>query len=174
MAHPHTAAKIRVDNITAYLTPGLILLDELNNAFGLPYAQPIIKTTQALIVGLQVLVATEKSTLELKKVQNVKRNKDECFRLVENIHRVLYPIIRLHLKSETLGTPHLAVFEAIGAFTETLHKMYMLIQIQQDGNKIKWFFHQAEANRLLKDCRTGLDQAIEIFKYSRARQELQS
>ncbi|KAJ7166836.1 hypothetical protein C8R46DRAFT_1192145 [Mycena filopes] len=152
MPRPHTAAKTRVDNITAYLTPALTLLDELNDAFGLPYVQPIIKTTQALIVG----------------VQNVKRNKDECFQLVENIHRVLYPIIRLHLKSETLGTPHLAVFEAIGAFTETLHKMYMFIQMQQDGSKIKQFFHQAEANKLLKDCQAGLDQAIEVFKSENA------
>ncbi|KAJ7181126.1 P-loop containing nucleoside triphosphate hydrolase protein, partial [Mycena filopes] len=148
MPHPRIAAETRVNNITAQLTPALTLLDELNDVFGLSYAQPIIKTTQALIVG----------------VQNVKRNKDECFQLVENIHRVLYPIIRLHLKSETLGTPHLAVLGAIGAFTETLHKIYTFIQIQQDGNRIKQFFHQTEANKLLKDCQTGLGQAIEVFK----------
>ncbi|KAJ7181194.1 P-loop containing nucleoside triphosphate hydrolase protein [Mycena filopes] len=40
----------------------------------------------------------------------------------------------------------------------------MFIQIQQDGNKIKQLFHQAQANKLLKDCRAGVDQAIEIFK----------
>lgn len=40
----------------------------------------------------------------------------------------------------------------------------MFLQTQQDGNKIKQFFHQSEANRLLKDCQTGLHQAIEVFK----------
>ncbi|KAJ7180898.1 hypothetical protein C8R46DRAFT_1211195 [Mycena filopes] len=148
MPHPHTTAKNRVNNITEYLTPALTLLDELNDAFGLPYVQPIIKTTQALITG----------------VQNVKRNKDECFQLVGSIHQVLYPIIQLHLKSEALSTGPLAVFEAIGEFTITLHKIYMFIQIQQDGNKIKQFFRQAEANKLLKECQAGLDQAIQVFK----------
>ncbi|KAJ7166804.1 hypothetical protein C8R46DRAFT_1192123 [Mycena filopes] len=117
------AVKTRVDNITAYLTPALSILDELNDAFGLSYVQPIIKTTQALIVGVQ-----------------------------------------LHLRSETLRTGPLAVFKAIGQFTETLHKIYMFIQIQQDGNKIKQFLHQAQANKLLKDCQAGLDQAMEVFK----------
>ncbi|KAJ7181058.1 hypothetical protein C8R46DRAFT_1319617 [Mycena filopes] len=148
MPHPHSTIEIRINNITAYLTPALNLLGELNDAFGLPYVQPIIKTTQALITGLQ----------------NVKHNKDECFRLVESIHEILYSIIWLHLKSEAFGTGSLAVFEAIGDFTTTLHKIYMFIQIQQDGNRIKQFFRQAEANKLLKECRAGLDQAIEVFK----------
>ncbi|KAJ7184704.1 hypothetical protein C8R46DRAFT_1300024 [Mycena filopes] len=137
MPRPRTVAETRVDNVTAYLTPALTLLNELNDAFGLSYVQPIIKTTQALLVG----------------VQKVKRNKDECFQLVESIHQILYPIIQLHLKSETLGSGPLAPFEAIGEFT-----------IQQDGNKIKQFFHQSEANKLLKECQAGLDHAIEVFK----------
>ncbi|KAJ7181035.1 hypothetical protein C8R46DRAFT_1187272 [Mycena filopes] len=148
MPHPSATAEVRVNNITAYLTPALTLLDELNDAFGLPYVQPIIKTTQALITG----------------VQNVKHNKDECFQLVGSIHTILYSIVQLHLKSEALGTGPLAVLEAIGDFTITLHKIYMFIQIQQDGNKIKQFFRQPEANKLLKDCRAGLDQAIQVFK----------
>ncbi|KAJ7181029.1 hypothetical protein C8R46DRAFT_1187266 [Mycena filopes] len=148
MPHPHTTATTRVNNITAYLTPALTLLDELNDAFGLPYVQPIIKTTQALITG----------------VQNVKHNKDECFQLVGSIHTILYSIIQLHLKSDAVGTSPLAVFGAIGDFTTTLHKIYMFIEIQQDGNKIKQFFRQAETSKLLKDCRAGLDEAIEVFK----------
>ncbi|KAJ7166828.1 hypothetical protein C8R46DRAFT_1034821 [Mycena filopes] len=124
MPHPHTTAEICANNVTAYLTPALTLLDSLNDAFGLSYIQPIIKTTQALVMG----------------VQTVKQNKDECFQLVESIHQILYPIIQL----------------------QTLHKIYMFIQIQQDGNRIKQFFHQAQANKLLKDCRAGLDQAIEV------------
>ncbi|KAJ7174629.1 hypothetical protein C8R46DRAFT_1081438, partial [Mycena filopes] len=104
MSRPRTTTGIRIDNITAYLTPALALLDQLNDAFGLPYVQPIIRTIQTLIVGVQVWVATQIYTITDKEVQNVKRNKDECFQLVESIHQVLYPFIQLHLKSETLGT----------------------------------------------------------------------
>ncbi|KAJ7159686.1 hypothetical protein C8R46DRAFT_1287162 [Mycena filopes] len=175
MPNPHTAAEIRANNITAYLTPALTLLDSLNDAFGLSYIQPIIKTTQALMVG----------------VQNVKRNKDECFQLVESIHQILYPIIQLHLKSGTLGTNPLAVLDAIGEFTEYVNTHLWesiendfiiqnpaqdihVHQIQQDGNKIKQFFHQAQASRLLKDCRAGLDQAIEAFKPGVTVQQVQT
>ncbi|KAJ7181062.1 hypothetical protein C8R46DRAFT_941049 [Mycena filopes] len=148
MPHPQTAAETRINNITACLNPALTLLKELNDAFGPPFMQPIINTTQALMTG----------------VQNVKRNKDECFQMVESLPQVLYSIIHLHLKSETSGGLPLAVFQDIGEFAEILHKIYMFVQLQQDGNRIKQLFHQSEANRLLKDCRTRLDQAIAIFK----------
>ncbi|KAJ7181088.1 hypothetical protein C8R46DRAFT_1319671 [Mycena filopes] len=52
MPHPRTTIELRVEHITAYLTPALTLLDSLNDAFGLPYIQLIIKTTQALIMGV--------------------------------------------------------------------------------------------------------------------------
>jgi hypothetical protein len=42
----------------------------------------------------------------------------------------------------------------IQAFVESGH----------DGNRIKRFFRQGEINTLLKNCRTGLHQAQEVFK----------
>ncbi|KAJ7483510.1 P-loop containing nucleoside triphosphate hydrolase protein, partial [Mycena latifolia] len=52
----------------------------------------------------------------------------------------------------------------IGKFTETLNKIHTFVQAQQDRNKIKWFFRQGEMNTLLKDCRTGLQEAQEAFQ----------
>jgi hypothetical protein len=50
-----TAADTRLSNITAYLTPALTLLDELNDAFGSSFLQPILKTTLSLITAAQVM-----------------------------------------------------------------------------------------------------------------------
>ncbi|KAJ7028894.1 hypothetical protein C8F04DRAFT_1265460 [Mycena alexandri] len=147
MPRQDTTTEARIHSLIAYLTPAVTLLDNLNDAFGPPFIQPIVKTVEALIAGLQ----------------NVKRNKDECFQLVEGIHQVLYPIIDLHLKSETAGSLPPAVVDQIAQFTETLHKIYTFIEIQQDGNKIKQFFRQTEINRLLKECHTGIEQAMELF-----------
>ncbi|KAJ7646451.1 P-loop containing nucleoside triphosphate hydrolase protein [Mycena polygramma] len=36
--------------------------------------------------------------------------------------------------------------------------------MQQDGNKFKQWFRQTEMNALLKDCRAGLQHAVEAFK----------
>ncbi|KAJ7712271.1 hypothetical protein B0H16DRAFT_1744312 [Mycena metata] len=142
------ATEARIHELTACLIPAVTLLQELNDAFGSSFIQPIVKTVQALIAG----------------VQEVKRNKDECFQLVEGIHQVLYPIIHLHLKSGNAGSLPPSVLDKIAEFTDTLHKIYAFIEIQQDGNKIRQFFRQSEVNKLLKDCHTGLDHAIESFK----------
>jgi hypothetical protein len=103
---------------------------------------------------------------------------------MENIHQVLYTIINLYMKSEAAGSLHPLVLDHIGKFTEyiwssmlegdidnlefprTLHKIHTFIEAQQDSSKIKYFFRQGEMNTLLKDCRSGLDQALEVFKVS--------
>jgi hypothetical protein len=48
----------------------------------------------------------------------VKRNKNECAQLLENIHPVLYAIISLHLKSETVESLAPAMLDNIGRFME--------------------------------------------------------
>ncbi|KAJ7791134.1 hypothetical protein B0H14DRAFT_3567829 [Mycena olivaceomarginata] len=148
MPRQNTVSETRLNTITAYLTPTLTLLEELNDAFDSPFVQLISKTTLSLITA----------------VQNVKRNKDECIRLMENIHQVLYAIVDLHIQSETAGSLHPATLDHIGNFTETLYKIYTFVEAQQDRSKIKYLFRQSEMSTLLKECQSGLDQALETFK----------
>jgi energy-converting hydrogenase Eha subunit F len=49
-----TVTETRLNTITAYLTPAIQLLDEVNDAFGSSILRPISKTTLSLIVGVQV------------------------------------------------------------------------------------------------------------------------
>jgi hypothetical protein len=44
----------RLNTITAYLMPAVKLLDDINDAFGSSFLQPISKTTLSLIKGVQV------------------------------------------------------------------------------------------------------------------------
>jgi hypothetical protein len=46
----------------------------------------------------------------------------------------------------------------------TLQKIHTFVEAQQNGSKLKNFFHQGEMSKLLKDCKTGLQQGIEIFQ----------
>ncbi|KAJ7819424.1 hypothetical protein B0H13DRAFT_1921785 [Mycena leptocephala] len=148
MPRQNTGADTRLSNITGYLTPALTLLDELNDAFGSSFVQPITKTTLSLIML----------------VQNAQRNRDECIQLTENIHNVLYAIINLHIRSETAGSVHPSILDHIGNFTETLHKIHTFVEAQQERSKIKYFFRKGEMNTLLKDCHSGLAKALEVFK----------
>ncbi|KAF8151114.1 hypothetical protein K438DRAFT_1778887 [Mycena galopus ATCC 62051] len=148
MPRQPTVTEIRLANITACLTPALTLLNELNDAFGPPFIQPISNTVLSLI----------------SMVQNVKRNKNECADLMETIHQVLYAIVNLYMRSDTTGSLPLSVVDHIGKFLETLHKIYTFIEAQQEGNKIKNIFRQSEVNTLLKECQAGVNQAFGIFK----------
>jgi hypothetical protein len=51
-------------------------------------------------------------------LKNIKRNKKECAELMENVHEVLYTIINLYLKSETVGSLPPAMVDNIGKFME--------------------------------------------------------
>jgi hypothetical protein len=51
-------------------------------------------------------------------IQNVKRNRDECLELMENIHHVLLAIVDVHIKSEPAGSLHPAILDHIGTFTQ--------------------------------------------------------
>ncbi|KAF8134158.1 hypothetical protein K438DRAFT_1787256 [Mycena galopus ATCC 62051] len=147
MPHQPTLKEIRLNVITTCLTFSLPLLDELNEAFRPPFVQSITNTIQTLI----------------NSVQNVKQNKSECAQLIENIHQVLYAIVNLHMKSEPFGSLPPSMLDNVGKFLETLHKIYIFIEAQEQRNKIKHFFRNNEMKTLLQDCHAGLKQAQEVF-----------
>ncbi|KAJ7875671.1 hypothetical protein B0H13DRAFT_2549577 [Mycena leptocephala] len=139
--------EIRLNNITAYLILTMTLLEEINDAFHTPFIQLIVNTSLSLITT----------------IQSVKRNKDECVGLMENVHRVLCAIVTLHVRFETAGSLSPSILHHIGSFKKTLHKIYTFVEAQQDGNKIKQFLRQSEMNVLLRNCRAGLDHGIAAF-----------
>ncbi|KAJ7459374.1 hypothetical protein FB451DRAFT_1563731 [Mycena latifolia] len=108
MPHQPAVTEIRMNNIVTCLTTVIPLLKQLNNAFGPPFVEAIVNTTLSLIPG----------------VQKVKRNKDECVRLMENIHGLLYTIISLHIESETRGSVPPTTLNHIGKFTEIVGMDY--------------------------------------------------
>ncbi|KAJ7193498.1 P-loop containing nucleoside triphosphate hydrolase protein [Mycena pura] len=72
------------------------------------------------------------------------------------------------MEENTLGTLSPTMLSHIGDFIMTLHKIHMFVEAQQDGNKIKILLRRSEMNTLLKDCKTGLQNAIVVFKINTA------
>jgi hypothetical protein len=55
MPRQPTVTEIRLNSITACLTAALTLLNELNDAFGPPFIQPISNTVLSLMAMVQVI-----------------------------------------------------------------------------------------------------------------------
>ncbi|KAF8209179.1 hypothetical protein K438DRAFT_1811871 [Mycena galopus ATCC 62051] len=91
---------------------------------------------------------------------------------MENIHHILYAVVELHIKSETVGSLPPLMLDNIGEFVETLHKIYTFVEAQQQGNKIRHLFRNNEMNKLLQDCHAGLKQAQEMFSIQTQMQTL--
>ncbi|KAJ7452895.1 hypothetical protein FB451DRAFT_1521009 [Mycena latifolia] len=143
-----SVAEIRLTNTIACLTQAITLLNELSDTFGTPFVPAISNTTLSLITA----------------VQNVKKNKEDCIQLLENVYKLLCAIVNLHLESEAKGNLPPATLKHVGKFTETLHKIHTFVELQQDRSKIRHFFRQMETKTLLSECQSGLQQAFEVFK----------
>ncbi|KAJ7737505.1 hypothetical protein B0H16DRAFT_1730287 [Mycena metata] len=124
------ALEIRIENVVSGLTPVISLLKELTSAFGTPFAPMISVTTASLISG----------------VRTIKKNKEDCIRLLEDLHVALYAILDLFIQSETPGSLPPIMLDHIGKFTETIHKIHTFVEGQQEGSKMKSFFRHSEMN----------------------------
>ncbi|KAJ7467669.1 hypothetical protein FB451DRAFT_395488 [Mycena latifolia] len=83
---------------------------------------------------------------------------------MQNIHEILFAIVKLHMQSQPQGSLLPSTLDQIGKFTNTLHKIHTFVEGQQEKNRIRHFLQQREMRMLLKDCRAGLEYALEVFK----------
>ncbi|KAJ7896137.1 hypothetical protein B0H13DRAFT_2523447 [Mycena leptocephala] len=143
-----TVATIRLNNITTCLNLTICTLEALASSLKSPLLTAMANTTHSLLKNMQI----------------VKQNKNECNQLMEQTYELLNAILIVHIKSDTGGELPPSVLTHIGKFTETLHKIHTFVEAQQNGSKVKKFFHQGEMSTLLKDCRAGLQQGFEVFQ----------
>ncbi|KAJ7448589.1 hypothetical protein FB451DRAFT_1288975 [Mycena latifolia] len=131
MSHQPTVTEIRLHNTIACLTPAIALLNELSDNFGTAFV-PVISTTTLSLMSA---------------VQNVKKNKEECVQLMENVYQLLCAIVNLYIKE---------IHEYDFPFV-TLHKIHAFVEAQQVGSRLKHFFRQTRTKTLLMN-------AVEVFK----------
>ncbi|KAJ7486913.1 hypothetical protein FB451DRAFT_1168290 [Mycena latifolia] len=148
MPLPPTAAQNRLSNIVTSLNAAVSTLDVLTESLKTPFLQPISNAVHSLLTAVKI----------------IKRNQDECAQMLEQIHRLLYAIILVHIKSDTGGELPPMLLGTLGRFAETLHKVSAFIEAEQEKSKIKQIFRQGEMRTLLKGCHMGLEQTLEVFK----------
>ncbi|KAJ6573156.1 hypothetical protein DFH09DRAFT_1079313 [Mycena vulgaris] len=148
MPHQPSLTEIRFNNIVTCLRGAVTTVEIISKALETPFLPAIASTMKSLLLS----------------VQSVKKHHGDCARMMEQIHELLYAIIRLHVGSDTSGELSPNMLKSLGMFTETLHKVHNFVEAQQDKNTIRQFFRRHEMNTLLKDCDSGLEQALNVFK----------
>ncbi|KAJ6600491.1 hypothetical protein DFH09DRAFT_1498136 [Mycena vulgaris] len=146
-----SVVQLRLNKVIEYLATAVATLEKVSTTFDTPYLAILSTTVRSLLVS----------------VQTVRRNKDDCARMMEQIHELLYPIIALHINSDSGGELSPTMLQNIGQLTETLHKIQVFVEAQQDRGILKQFFRQGEMSALLKVCNLGLQQALDAFKVQR-------
>ncbi|KAJ6592490.1 hypothetical protein B0H19DRAFT_1055209 [Mycena capillaripes] len=139
-----TTTQTRLNIITTCLISTANTLEILSKALAAPFLAAIFKTTHS--VG--------------KCAQTIKQNKTNCAQLLEETYKLLHAIIFVLMKSNTGGELQPDTLKHIANFTETLYKIHTFVDAQRTGSKIKTLFRRGEMSALLKDCKTGLEQAF--------------
>jgi hypothetical protein len=155
-----TDAKTRLNIIATHLTPAVTLLDELNHTFGSTFVQQISMTTLTLITAVQAIILLISFYFTWGNgslgVQNVKRNRDECIRLMENIHQVIYAIVHLHIKSEPTGSLHPAMLDHMGKFTESFIYLHILTAAEPISTELyRRYTHILKHNKIRPGSNTS-------------------
>ncbi|KAJ6548482.1 hypothetical protein B0H19DRAFT_1074343 [Mycena capillaripes] len=143
---------IRLNSITACCAVAVDALEILAGDFNTPFLEAICNTTQSL----------------LKSIETVKQNKETCIDLIQQTYELLNAIIVVHIKSASVGELPPTVLKHIRMFTETLYKIHAFVEAQKNSSTVKRLFRQGEMNTLLKDCRVGLKQGVEVFQIETA------
>ncbi|KAJ7490880.1 hypothetical protein FB451DRAFT_1221318 [Mycena latifolia] len=102
------------------------------------------------------------STSIIPLVQGIKRNKDRCVRMVEEVNELLSSLATVVLDSKHPPTPK--VLDQIGGLAQTLQKFHACLRAQQEIGRIKRFFKQVELTVQLDTCEAELSAAVETFK----------
>jgi hypothetical protein len=118
MPTPSSIAQIRLDNVQTCLNAAVTTVEVVLKGLETPFLEPIVNTIRSLLGAVQVACSCS-GTLELTNTgQKIKRNKDVCTGMLEQIHKLLHAIIQVHMTSNTSGKLTPKMLDNLGQFAE--------------------------------------------------------
>ncbi|KAJ6591297.1 hypothetical protein DFH09DRAFT_1139222 [Mycena vulgaris] len=137
----------RVGNVVEQGRMALELLRTISEATNTPYLRPI----------------SGAGTLLMDTVVIVRKNKEECLRMAEQVVTIIMALVNICNNSE--AELQRSVLSNIAAFAETLQKVLAFVRHQIDKSLIKRVVRHLEDSSLLSECQSALDRAVELFKF---------
>ncbi|KAJ7487907.1 P-loop containing nucleoside triphosphate hydrolase protein [Mycena latifolia] len=99
--------------------------------------------------------------LILDTVQNVRANKQQCFKMIEHINDIVLAIINICGNPGAELSP--AMFRNISNFAETLQKVHTVVRNQVDMNIVHRIIRHIENEAQINECNVALQHAMDVF-----------
>jgi hypothetical protein len=115
-----TLTQIRLENIKTCLDAAVTTVEVVSHGLKTPFLESIVNTVRSLLGAIQVVESLgHLAGLELTNThQTIKKNKDVCVEMLEQIHQLLYAIIQVYITSNTEGELTPKMLDNLGQFAE--------------------------------------------------------
>ncbi|KAJ7049401.1 hypothetical protein C8F01DRAFT_1265477 [Mycena amicta] len=144
------ASQTRLDSVASKLTVTLETLDVLVDGFKSPFLEPVCLATRSILTA----------------VQTAKGNKNDYIDVLDGVNQLLSAVIALHITSDAGTELRPSFLQEMGHFVKTLHKVFSLLETQQETSRIKLLFRQGELSTMLQECKADLADILESLKAS--------
>jgi hypothetical protein len=111
-------SQIRLENIITCLNNAVATVELVWKNLKTPFLEPIVNTVGSLLIIAQVIIRHPNSMVVTEYFQMIKKNKEECVGMLEQIHLLLYAIIEVHITSNTGGELTPKMLDNLGQFAE--------------------------------------------------------
>ena len=110
--------QIRLENIVTSLNTAVATVELVSKGLKTPFLEPIVNTMWSLLSTVQVGFSHSGALEVTNPHQKIKKNKDVCTEMLEQIHKLLYAIIQVHITSKTGGELTPKMLDNLGQFAE--------------------------------------------------------
>jgi hypothetical protein len=150
--------QIRLENITTCLNAAVTTVEVVSKELNTPFLAPIVSTMWSLLSTVQVYFS-HSGTLKLTNThKKIKKNKDACTEMLEQIHQLLYGIIQVHITSNTGGELTPKMLNNLGQFAEQVYHSDSVVGIEH------FIGHCTRLTLLLKPSRKKSDSKCSSVK----------
>ena len=113
-----TIAQIRLDNIKTGLNAAVTTVDVISRGLKTPFLESIVNTMWSLLSAVEVIFSPSGTPELTNPHKKIKKNKVLCTEMLEQIHKLLYAIIQVHMTSDTGGELTPKMLKNLGQFAE--------------------------------------------------------
>ncbi|KAJ7866451.1 hypothetical protein B0H14DRAFT_3593982 [Mycena olivaceomarginata] len=128
---------------------------------GAKLAVELLRTTSESTNTPYLRAIAGASALLMDTVVVVRKNKEECLRMAEQVVTIITALVDICTNNSELSP---SILNSIATFSETLQKVLMFVRNQVGKSLVKRVIRHLEDASALSECQSALGHAVQLFK----------